>query len=207
MATAYDELRSHPDIAAVDKVLLKPATPSALSNVVAEAVQRREPHAFSQPPPKKLTPGVRVLVVDDSVINCEVARRILEESGDVVSEAHNGEEALQWLSPHADEVDIILRDVQIPQMDGHEAPKQIKQNPNLVLLPVIAVIAKLLIELQASLGINNSATAEPLLLALEIDLGIDSIAPIHAQFLNFNFRKAEALIQVLLNDIDRLNHV
>jgi signal transduction histidine kinase/CheY-like chemotaxis protein len=85
--------------------------------------------------------GVRVLVVDDSEINREVARRILHGYGAVVSLAVNGQEALDWLQAHASEVDLVLMDVQMPVMDGIEATRQLRRLPEFANLPIVALTA------------------------------------------------------------------
>jgi CheY-like chemotaxis protein/HPt (histidine-containing phosphotransfer) domain-containing protein len=85
--------------------------------------------------------GVRVLVVDDSEINCEVARRILHGQGAIVSLAANGQEALDWLQAHHDAVDLVLMDVQMPVMDGIEATRRLRQMPAFAHLPIVALTA------------------------------------------------------------------
>jgi PAS domain S-box-containing protein len=85
--------------------------------------------------------GVRVLVVDDSEINCEVARRILHGQGAIVSLAANGQEAVDWLQAHPDAVDLVLMDVQMPVMDGIEATRRLRQMPAFAHLPIVALTA------------------------------------------------------------------
>ena len=85
--------------------------------------------------------GVRVLVVDDSAINQEVAQRILELEGAIVCTANNGQEAVDHLLAHAAEVDIVLMDVQMPVLDGHDATRRIRTGLGLHRLPVIALTA------------------------------------------------------------------
>ena len=85
--------------------------------------------------------GVRVLVVDDSEINCEVERRILNGQGAQVSLAANGQEALDWLQTHPNAVDLVLMDVQMPVMDGIEATRRLRQMPQFASLPIVALTA------------------------------------------------------------------
>jgi PAS domain S-box-containing protein len=85
--------------------------------------------------------GIRVLVVDDSEINCEVALRILQGQGAIVALAGNGQEALDWLQAHPDGTDLVLMDVQMPVMDGIEATRQLRLNPRFADLPIIALTA------------------------------------------------------------------
>ena len=85
--------------------------------------------------------GIRVLVVDDSEINCDVARRILQGQGALVSLAANGQEAVDWLLAHPSEVDLVLMDVQMPVMDGIEATRQLRCMPEFADLPILALTA------------------------------------------------------------------
>ena len=84
---------------------------------------------------------IRVLVVDDSEINREVAMRILRGQGAIVALAANGQEALDWLQTHAQAIDLVLMDVQMPVMDGIEATRQLRRIPRFADLPIIALTA------------------------------------------------------------------
>ncbi|MBC7779968.1 MAG: PAS domain S-box protein [Proteobacteria bacterium] len=85
--------------------------------------------------------GLRVLVVDDSAINLDVAKRILELEGASVSVAANGQEAFECLqaSPHA--YDVVLMDVQMPVLDGHQTTRMVRERLGLTDLPIIALTA------------------------------------------------------------------
>jgi PAS domain S-box-containing protein len=85
--------------------------------------------------------GVRVLVVDDSPINREVAKRILELSGAHVELAEDGQQAIDCLRVRPDEFDVVLMDVQMPVLDGLEATRRIRLEPGLTGLAVIALTA------------------------------------------------------------------
>ncbi|MGQ3052843.1 MAG: ATP-binding protein [Roseateles sp.] len=84
--------------------------------------------------------GVRVLLVDDSDINLQVAGRLLELEGALVQPARDGAEALRWVQQRAD-FDIVLMDVQMPVMDGLEATRRIRAMPERARLPVVALTA------------------------------------------------------------------
>ncbi|MBV8470212.1 MAG: response regulator [Burkholderiaceae bacterium] len=147
MVTAYsrEEVLKHPRIGIVDAVLTKPVTSSALYNSVAEALRRRGHGTNGTTEPSTGTalriPGIRVLVVDDSDINREVAQRILIADGAHVALVDNGQAALNWLNENADAVDVVLMDVQMPFLDGFEATRQIRAIPRLAKLPVVALTA------------------------------------------------------------------
>ncbi len=108
--------------------------------------ERADPLAAPLPPEPATTGacgllGVRVLVVDDSEVNVEVARRILELEGARVSIASNGREAIGRLRSDLDLVDVVLMDVQMPLMDGVEATLSIRGELGLTELPIIALTA------------------------------------------------------------------
>jgi PAS domain S-box-containing protein len=85
--------------------------------------------------------GVRVLVVDDSDINLDVTKRILELEGAVVSLAGNGQEAVDLLQAAPTAIDVVLMDVQMPVLDGHDATRRIRADLRLGDLPIIALTA------------------------------------------------------------------
>lgn len=147
MATAYSltSLASQPGADMVDAILSKPVTTSTLYNAVMNAQRRRAhtvgmPHTLVQTAGHDLA-GVRVLVVDDSEINREVAQRILHQQGADVVLAEDGQEALDWLRAHPNDVDIVLMDVQMPVMDGIEATRQLRSLPQFNELPIVALTA------------------------------------------------------------------
>ena len=84
---------------------------------------------------------VRVLVVDDSDINLDVTKRVLEIAGAQVTLAHNGQEAIDFLRADPNAVDIVLMDVQMPVVDGHEATRIIRKELNITDLPILALTA------------------------------------------------------------------
>jgi two-component system, sensor histidine kinase and response regulator len=85
--------------------------------------------------------GARILVVDDSEINLEIAVALLRQQGAACHTCVNGQEAADWLLAHPDEVDAVLMDVQMPVLDGLEATRLIKSHAVFKRLPVIALTA------------------------------------------------------------------
>ncbi|PSJ17602.1 response regulator [Nitrosomonas supralitoralis] len=81
-----------------------------------------------------------VLVVEDNELNQQVAQGLLEYNGAVVAIASNGQEALDKLS-RGEIFDCILMDIQMPVVDGLEAAKLIRANPQWPYMPIIAVTA------------------------------------------------------------------
>lgn len=85
--------------------------------------------------------NVKILVVDDDMRNVFAITAALEELQIEVLFAENGQEALASLQMNSD-IDLVLMDIMMPEMDGYEAMKLIRQMPEYVDLPIIALTAK-----------------------------------------------------------------
>jgi CheY-like chemotaxis protein len=85
--------------------------------------------------------GRTVLIVDDDVRNVFALTSALEARGMVVRFAENGREALESLEADA-KVDLVLMDVMMPEMDGHETTRRLRAQPQFAELPVISLTAK-----------------------------------------------------------------
>jgi adenylate cyclase len=86
--------------------------------------------------------GGRVLVVDDTRLNRSILARALEAQGHEVLEADNGRVAMDLLEAEgASGIDVILLDLEMPEMDGYETLRRIKESATIDHLPVIVVSA------------------------------------------------------------------
>jgi CheY-like chemotaxis protein len=85
--------------------------------------------------------GKRVLVVDDDVRNIFVLSSVLERRGMKVLSATNGRQAITTLESTPD-LAIVLMDIMMPEMDGFETMRVIRQSPAHRRLPIIALTAK-----------------------------------------------------------------
>jgi two-component system cell cycle response regulator DivK len=79
----------------------------------------------------------RILVVEDQEDNRRIIRDLLTSAGYELIEATDGEEGVRLAA--SERPDLILMDIQLPVLDGHEATRQIKQNPELRHIPIIVV--------------------------------------------------------------------
>ncbi len=90
--------------------------------------------------PHEALRGHKVLVVDDDPRNAFVLTDVLEMHGMTVVQATDGRQAIAELAPG--DIDLVLMDVMMPQMDGYETTRAIRQMPQYAQLPVITVTAR-----------------------------------------------------------------
>ena len=89
------------------------------------------------------SPAMEVLLVEDNAVNRKVAVRLLEKQGHTVVTANNGREALDVLDRLEWKIDLILMDVQMPEMDGYQATAAIREHESVAggHLPIVAMTA------------------------------------------------------------------
>jgi two-component system sensor histidine kinase/response regulator len=130
----------------IDTALTKPVAREDLrAAILAARGRKREftPSPAAPPKPSSYRPGpkLRVLLTEDNAVNQRLALRILEKAGHCVELAATGSEALAALD--RSEFDVVLMDVQMPEMDGFEATAEIRRREKGAgrHIPVIAMTA------------------------------------------------------------------
>lgn len=113
--------------------------------------------------------GVNVLMAEDNDLNAELATVMLEDAGMAVTRAFDGKDAVELFKNHPQGTyDIILMDIMMPNMDGHQAAKAIRamgtERPDAATIPIITVSANAFAEdIKASLDSGmNGHVSKPL---------------------------------------------
>mgnify|MGYP001829258290 CR=1 FL=1 len=160
-------LREAPNAAYLDGILAKPVNPSLLFDAIMAAFGRATARVSSAGrreddlDMEALRPvqGSRLLLVEDNLINQQVATEFLEQAGFVVDIANHGREALDKLERAT--YDGVLMDIQMPVMDGYTAACKIREDPRFEDLPILAMTANAMVEDREralAVGMNDHIT-------------------------------------------------
>jgi two-component system sensor histidine kinase/response regulator len=150
MMTAYGREtlahRSDAEQAMLNGFLVKPVTASMLLDAIMDALSGNDNlrHLAKGRSSQRQLQGMRILVVEDNLINQQVADELLSSEGAIVSLAANGRLGVEAVAAAAPQFDVVLMDVQMPVMDGYEATRVIRAELNLHALPIIAMTANAL---------------------------------------------------------------
>ncbi|MES2951976.1 MAG: response regulator [Pseudomonadota bacterium] len=143
--------------AVLDGFLVKPVTASLLYDAVADARAGQSRAVMPQrvQPVRSLRlAGMRVLVAEDNPTNQQVARELLQSEGATVTIADTGLAAIAAITDAGSVAfDVVLMDIQMPQMDGYTATREIRNRLGLHDLPIIAMTAN-------AMGTDRNAALE-----------------------------------------------
>jgi signal transduction histidine kinase/DNA-binding response OmpR family regulator/HPt (histidine-containing phosphotransfer) domain-containing protein len=138
------ELLSPKEQLLVNSFLVKPLTPpmlldATLRDNVGDDLAVRKPSAVSS---RRLA-GMHILVVEDNLLNQQIAEELLSAEGAVVSLAANGKLGLDAIEAATEQrqFDAVLMDIQMPVMDGYVATSIVRERLKLTDLPIIAMTA------------------------------------------------------------------
>jgi TMAO reductase system sensor TorS len=145
MVTAYDreQLEAEAADTSLDGILVKPVSQSTLLDGIhtafgKDAAVRDRRRAMQLPDHCQ---GARLLLVEDNVINQQVAREILEKAGCEVTLAVDGSLGVAAVRERPDYYDGVLMDIQMPVLDGYGAAREIRTEERFEKLPIIAMTA------------------------------------------------------------------
>ena len=179
LVTAFgrEEVQEQAERIQMDGFLLKPVTTSmlfdTLVNLFTGAGQDRTALAPEVNRHADRLRGLRVLLAEDNAINQQIAVELLEGVGATVEVAGDGGEAVRKLlnQPMPPNYDVVLMDLQMPEMDGYQATNRIRSDPRFASLPIIAMTAHATIdERQKCLAAGmNGHVSKPIDLSLLFD--------------------------------------
>jgi two-component system sensor histidine kinase/response regulator len=153
LVTAFgrEEVREEAERLELDGFLVKPVTRSMVVDALVNVFMDTKDQAAAIHDAKQdgvRLDGMRVLLAEDNEINQQIACELLEGVGAKVTVAPNGREAIERLTAQADSLafDVLLMDLQMPVMGGHEATAKIRGDARFAALPIIAMTAHATIE-------------------------------------------------------------
>ncbi|MGF6375436.1 PAS domain S-box-containing protein [Clostridiales Family XIII bacterium PM5-7] len=168
-AMEWSKIETQATSAGVDRFIPKPLLPSQIIDCINESLGHQHNQEEEKPEATKnndLLAGKRVLVAEDVEINCEILAGMLNSTGIQIVTAVNGEVAVREYEADPTGYDLILMDIHMPNVDGYEATKRIRNSSaeNAKDIPIIAMTANVFkedVDRCLSVGMNGHI-AKPL---------------------------------------------
>ncbi len=175
LVTAFgrEEVREEAERLQLDGFIVKPVTRSMIVDTLVNifAHDCAEIRTATEVDRGDRLRGARILLTEDNDINQQIAIELLEGAGAKVTVANNGREAVEILtkSSRPAPFDMVLMDLQMPELDGYQATAKLRADPSLNSLPIIAMTAHATIEerqrcLAAGMNDHISKPIDPVLL-------------------------------------------
>jgi len=152
LVTAFgrEEVREEAERLQLDGFLVKPVTKSMIVDTLVNlfAHVQDEPTSRAEAEQSTQLRGARILLAEDNEINQQIAVELLQGAGATITVANNGREAVEMLSngPQPPPFDVVLMDLQMPEMDGYQATAKLQSDARFSSVPIIAMTAHATIE-------------------------------------------------------------
>jgi two-component system sensor histidine kinase/response regulator len=147
LVTAFgrEEVREEAERLQLDGFLVKPVTRSMIVDTLVNvfAHESEDVGVAAEGEQAARLRGARILLVEDNEINQQIALELLEGVGATVTVANNGREAVDFVlnGPQPPAFDVVLMDLQMPEMDGYQATARLRAEAGFATLPIIAMTA------------------------------------------------------------------